>query len=354
MTKTVLTIIAVIGLLSATVWADKDRTKELDRINAATPVLNELIAAPDKGVSEDILAKARCVAVIPSEKKAGFVFGVTYGKGVATCRTANGWSAPAPIKIQGGSWGAQIGGEAVDVVMLIMNQRGMDALLNHKFKIGADVSGAAGPIGREAAASTDWTMKAEVLTYSRAHGAFAGATLNGAAITQDMDDTNALYGRDVTFQNILNGKVRPPAGTQAFLQTVARDFRAAKVAERRENSSSSTASGSGGVTGALTGRGEAAKPAHPESVARAAGTGAASSPDAATPVSDAKQVQQDLATAIKDKIGDDGNNIVIAVNAKTVRLSGTVPSDDDRSKVIDIARSKAGDRNVDASGLKVK
>jgi SH3 domain-containing YSC84-like protein 1 len=241
MNKHVLTLIAVLSMLSATMWADKDRTKELDRINAATDVLNEIVAAPDKGIAEDILAKAKCVAVIPSLKKGGFIFGANYGKGVATCRTAHGWSAPAPIKTEGGSWGAQIGGEAVDVVMLVMNQKGMESLLNSKFKIGADVSGAAGPVGREAAANTDWKMKSEVLTYSRARGAFAGITLNGAAIVQDKDDTNALFGRDVDFRSILNGSVPPPAGTQAFLRTVARDFHEAREAHNEKKSSSSSA-----------------------------------------------------------------------------------------------------------------
>ncbi len=235
MRKTIFAVLAVLSVLAATVWAAEDRAKELDRIHAATDVLNEIMATPDKGIPEDILSKADCVAIVPSMMKGGFIVGASYGKGVATCRSAKGWSAPAPIKLEGGSLGFQIGGEAVDVVMLVMNQKGMDQLLNSKFKIGADVSGAAGPVGREAAANTDWKMRAEVLTYSRARGAFAGVSLNGTAVTQDTDDTKALYGRDVAFRSILNGSVPPPAGTQTFLQTVARDFHEARVAEREKN-----------------------------------------------------------------------------------------------------------------------
>lgn len=344
-------VLSLLGLLATTLWAADDRAKELDRINAASNVLNELIKAPDKGAPEDVLASAKCVAVVPSLMKGGFIFGANYGKGVATCRTAKGWSAPAPITIKGGSWGAQIGGEAVDLVMLVMNDKGMQNLLDSKFKIGADVSGAAGPIGREAAANTDWKMRSEVLTYSRARGAFAGITLNGAAITQDTDDTKLLYGRDVPFRTILTGAVPPPRGTQAFLRTVAHDFAVSKAAER---SKSATAGSSGGVTGTLTGHGEEAKPAPPRSVGSAAGSGAAASPSAATPVSDAKQVQDEVATALKDQLGNDANGIVVSVNAKSIRLSGSVPNNDMKAKAIQIVQSKAGDRTVDASGLNAK
>lgn len=190
------------------------------RIHAAAKVLDEIMASPDKGIPEDALATAKCIAVVPSMIKGGFVVGGRYGKGVATCRTARGWSAPAPITIAGGSWGLQFGGEAVDLVMLVMNQKGMDALLSSKFKLGADASVAAGPVGRHAEGSTDVKMRAEVLTYSRARGVFAGIELNGAVVKQDDDETRVLYGKMVPFRAILAGKVPAPAAAQPFLAAV--------------------------------------------------------------------------------------------------------------------------------------
>ncbi len=344
-------------LVATLAWAAEDyRQKELDRIRSATEVLNSIVQsnAADKGVPEDILAKAQCVAVVPSLKKGGFIVGAQYGKGLATCRTAKGWSAPAPINIKGGSWGAQIGAEEVDLVMLVVNRHGMDQLLNSKFKIGADVSGAAGPIGREAEASSNWKMQSEVLTYSRARGAFAGITLNGAAVTQDTADTKVLYGKDVPFRTILTGAVPPPAGTHTFLNAVAHDFAVSKTHEREKQTASASSSGSGGVAGAMTGHGEEAKPAPPRSVASASQSGANSGPYAATPVSDARQVQDEIAGAMKDKLGSDADSVVIAVNKNTIRLSGTVPSNDARDQAIKVAQSRAGDRTVDASSLKVK
>src|SRR5438270_3575198 len=190
------------------------------RIDAAAKVLDEIMATPDKGIPEDALASAKCIAVVPSMIKGGFIVGGRYGKGVATCRTARGWSAPAPITIAGGSWGLQFGGEAVDLVMLVMNQKGMDALLSSKFKLGAGASAAAGPIGREAAAGTDWKMKSEILSYSRARGVFAGVDINGSKIAQDRDETRVLYGKLVPFATILSGKVTPPRGCDPFLAAV--------------------------------------------------------------------------------------------------------------------------------------
>jgi lipid-binding SYLF domain-containing protein len=190
------------------------------RIESASNVLNEIMSAPDKGIPEEILGSAKCVAVVPSLLKGGFVFGGAHGKGMATCRTADGWSAPAPFTITGGSFGLQIGVQGVDLVMLIMNEKGMQALLSSKFKLGADASAAAGPVGRHAEASTDWKMRAEVLTYSRARGLFAGVTINGAAIRQDEDSTRELYGRLVPFKTILTGAVTTPAGGEPFIATV--------------------------------------------------------------------------------------------------------------------------------------
>ena len=152
--------------------------------------------------------------------KAGFVVGGRYGKGFATCRTNSGWSAPAPITIAGGSWGLQIGGEAVDLVMLVMNDKGMQHLLSSKFKLGAEGSVAAGPVGRQAEANTDWKMRSEVLSYSRSRGVFAGLELNGAVVKQDKDDTQILYGKEVPFKNILSGSVQAPEGSHHFLATL--------------------------------------------------------------------------------------------------------------------------------------
>jgi lipid-binding SYLF domain-containing protein len=196
--------------------------KVLARLDDSSKILNELLGAPDNGIPDDVFKNAKCVAVVPSMVKGGFVFGAEHGRGVATCRTDKGWSAPAMFVITGGSWGAQIGGQAVDLVMLIMNQRGMNDLLSSKFKLGGNGSVAAGPVGRDASASTDWKMKAEVLTYSRARGLFAGLTLDGAVIKQDDDSTGALYGHQIGFRQTLMGQVPPPAGSETFLATVRR------------------------------------------------------------------------------------------------------------------------------------
>jgi len=220
-----LTLMGVLlaALCSAMYAKDKDDDKASEpvkRIDAAATVLDEIMGAPDKGIPKEVLESAKCVAVVPSMVKGGFIVGARYGKGIATCRTSSGWSAPAPFTVAGGSWGLQIGGEAVDVVMLVMNDKGMEHLLSSKFKLGAEGSAAAGPVGRQAEANTDWKMRSEVLTYSRARGIFAGLELNGAVIKQDDDDTRILYGKEVSFKDILQGRVPPPAGSQRFLATV--------------------------------------------------------------------------------------------------------------------------------------
>lgn len=204
-------------------WAQSDQKEESDiqkRIRSAADVLNEIMAVKEKSIPDKIMNDSKCIAVIPSMVKIAIGFGGNHGRGVATCRTPNGWSAPAPLTITGGSWGLQIGGQAIDLVMVVMNQKGMDALLSSKFKVGADASAAAGPVGREAAANTDWKMKAEVLSYSRARGIFAGIDLSGAKIAQDRDETRVLYGRMVPFATILNGKVEAPSGSEPFLAAV--------------------------------------------------------------------------------------------------------------------------------------
>lgn len=210
-------VVLLVVCLTGVSQAEGDRDKIMERVQAAGTVLDEIMAAPDKGIPEEILGSADCVAVVPSLLKGGFVLGAAYGQGVASCRTANGWSAPAFFSVKGGSVGLQIGGQAVDLIMVIMNERGMRALLSSKFELGADASAAAGPVGRHAQAQTDWKMRAQVLTYSRARGIFAGISLNGAVIAQNKDDTRTFYGRMVPFRTLLLGRMAAPAAAQPFL-----------------------------------------------------------------------------------------------------------------------------------------
>lgn len=204
-------------VISATCFAQGDRAKTIDRVQQAGTVLDEIMAAPDSGIPEEIFSSAKCIAVVPTLLKGGFGIGGAYGKGVASCRNEKGWSAPAFFSVKGGSFGLQIGGEAVDMIMVIMNDDGMKALLSSKFKLGADGSVAAGPVGRHAEGSTDWKMRAQVLTYSRARGVFAGLSVNGSVITQGSDDTRAFYGRMVPFKTILNGDIASPKEADSFL-----------------------------------------------------------------------------------------------------------------------------------------
>jgi lipid-binding SYLF domain-containing protein len=217
--KKAITLVALLSLTSIG-WAATDREATNDRLDHAGSVLNEIMAAPDKGIPEEVLEHAKCIAVVPHLLKGGFIFGAENGRGVATCRSANGWSAPIFFAITGGSWGLQIGVEGVDLVMIIQNERGMRQLLSSKFELGADASAAAGPVGRHASANTDWKMDAEILTYSRARGAFAGLTLNGASIRHDEDSTRAIYGHDISNARILKGEVVMPASARSFLDAV--------------------------------------------------------------------------------------------------------------------------------------
>jgi lipid-binding SYLF domain-containing protein len=201
---------------------EKDDTKAVDRVKAAGTVLDEIESAPDQGIPEEVLGSAECVAVIPTMLKGGFIVGARYGRGVASCRTPKGWSAPAFFVLEGGSFGLQIGGQAVDLVMLVMNQDGMRNLLSSKFKLGADASVAAGPVGRHAAADTDWKLKAQVLSYSRARGAFAGLELNGAVLDQDKNSTREFYGRMVPFKTSLSGTIDAPHEAYPFLSVLAK------------------------------------------------------------------------------------------------------------------------------------
>jgi lipid-binding SYLF domain-containing protein len=212
-------LIALVVLLSTTA-ALADRDDNVERLENSATVIKEIMAAPDSGVPEEIITHAKCIAVIPSMLKAAFGVGGAYGKGVASCRTDKGWSAPAFFTLRGGSFGFQIGGQAADIVMLIMNDRGMDDLLQSKVKLGADASVAAGPVGRHADASTDWKMRAEVLTYSRTRGAFAGISLNGAVLNQNRNDTRDFYGKMVPFRVILRGEIESPKDAALWRDTL--------------------------------------------------------------------------------------------------------------------------------------
>ena len=221
--KRFLAVVALLCVASIVLASDPDEeNKAEDRIKAAANVLDEIQSAPDQGVPEEVLGSAECVAIVPSMLKGGFIVGARYGRGVASCRTPKGWSAPAFFTVQGGSVGLQIGGQAVDLVMLIMNQDGMRNLLSSKFKLGADASVAAGPVGRHAAADTDWKLRAQVLSYSRARGAFAGLELSGAAIKQDKDSTREFYGRMVPFKTALTGTIDAPVNAYPLLSTLAK------------------------------------------------------------------------------------------------------------------------------------
>jgi lipid-binding SYLF domain-containing protein len=223
--KRLLLLWVVVGLAATAFAADEKAGKESkaqDRVQAAADVLNEIQGAPDQGIPAEVLGSAECVAVVPSMLKGGFVVGARYGRGLASCRTPKGWSAPAFFSVKGGSFGLQIGGQAVDLVMLIMNKDGMHKLLSSQFKLGADASVAAGPVGRHAAADTDWKMRAQILSYSRARGIFAGLELNGAVVRQDKDSTREFYGHMVTSKAALEGEIEPPATAYPFLQTLAK------------------------------------------------------------------------------------------------------------------------------------
>jgi lipid-binding SYLF domain-containing protein len=207
----------------------EDKGKLNDRLAAATSVINEVMGSPDKSIPQSILAGAKCVVVVPAYKKAAFIFGGQYGQGVATCRTPRGWSAPVFVQLAGGSFGWQIGGQSTDLILVAMNVNGLQNMLKNKFKLGADASASAGPVGRNAAADTDWTMKAEFLTYSRSQGLFAGIDLSGTVLSQNEDDTRAEYGSNVPFGEVLHGNVPTPVNARPFVHTVARYFVVAKA-----------------------------------------------------------------------------------------------------------------------------
>ena len=236
MKKTIsLILMGFMGMVGTYAWAGSAREDSVARLQSSVEVLQAIMATPDKGIPEEVLNSAKCILVVPNLIKGGFILGAKHGRGVASCRTTNGWSAPAFVSVGGGSAGLQIGVEGVDLVMLIMNDQGFQHLLSSKFELTGEASGAAGPVGRHASAGTDWKMNTEVLTYSRSKGAFAGLTLEGAVVRQDDDSTRAIYGKNVEFRKVLSGKVATPKSADAFMKAVSEARQQARIAEANED-----------------------------------------------------------------------------------------------------------------------
>jgi lipid-binding SYLF domain-containing protein len=219
--------------LSSSIFANAASSKQdlQDRIEAAKNVLDQIMGAEDNTIPQNILQQATCVGVVPGMIKGAFVFGAQYGQGVVTCRTGHGWSAPVFIRLAGGSWGLQIGGQSTDLILVAVNNRGFQDLLKSKFKIGADASAAAGPVGRAGQAATDWKMNAELLSYSRNKGIFAGISLDGTGVSQNKVDTETFYGAPQSFENVLKGNVAVPDSAVEFIRDVARHFTESKQAQ---------------------------------------------------------------------------------------------------------------------------
>ena len=228
-------LMGFIVLVGTLAWAGSGREDSVARLQSSVEVLHAIMATPDKGIPEEVLSNAKCILVVPNLIKGGFIFGGKHGRGVATCRTAEGWSAPAFVSVGGGSWGLQIGVEGVDLVMLVMNEQGFQHLLSSKFELTGEGSVAAGPVGRHASAGTDWKMNTEMLTYSRSKGVFAGLTLEGAVVQQDDDSTRAIYGKNMKFRNILSGKASTPKSADAFMKAVSEAGQQAHIAEAKED-----------------------------------------------------------------------------------------------------------------------
>lgn len=229
-----LLLVSFIGLVGSYAWAGSAREDSVARLQSSVDVLHAIMAIPDKGIPEEVLSNAKCIVVVPDLVKGGFIFGAKHGRGVASCRTSDGWSAPAFVSVGGGSWGLQIGVEGVDLVMLVMNDQGFQHLLSSKFQLTGEGSAAAGPVGRHASAGTDWKMNTQVLTYSRSKGAFAGLTLEGAVVQQDDDSTRSVYGKNMKFRNILSGKVSTPKSADAFMKAVSDAGQQARIAEAQD------------------------------------------------------------------------------------------------------------------------
>ncbi len=226
--KKVIASISVCFLLTCSAFAASSRLDLQARVDAAKTVLEQIMAAQDRSIPLNILQSATCVGVVPGMLKGAFIFGGQYGQGVVTCRTGHGWSAPVFIRMAGGSFGFQIGGQSTDLVLVAVNHKGFQDLLKSKFKIGGDASAAAGPVGRAGQAATDWKMNAELLSYSRNKGLFAGIDLDGTSVSQNKENTEVYYGADHSFESILDGNVAVPAGAVPFVKSVAHYFVEAK------------------------------------------------------------------------------------------------------------------------------
>jgi lipid-binding SYLF domain-containing protein len=224
-----LLIVTTLGLLVTLTAVASDREDDVKRTQKAAQVFREIMNTPDKGIPQDLLRTAKCIAIIPGDIKFAFVFGGSYGRGLATCRTGHGWSAPMFLAIDGGSVGYQIGGSSTDIVMLFMNDHALQSLVGDKFKLGADASVAAGPVGRTAAAGTDVRLTAEILSYSRAKGVFAGVALDGTVVQADKSGDNSMYGHDVDRHEILNGKIAVPSSAQPLVNEIGRYVREPKA-----------------------------------------------------------------------------------------------------------------------------
>jgi SH3 domain-containing YSC84-like protein 1 len=229
-----LLLIGAITLSNGSLWAAIGHQDSIERLRMSSDVLHSIMSAPDKGIPEEVVTGAKCIVVVPHLVMGGFIVGGEHGRGIASCRTAGGWSAPAFVSVGGGSAGLQIGLEGVDLVMLVMNDQGFQHLLSSKFQISGDASAAAGPVGRHASAGTDWKLNSEILTYSRSRGVFAGITLDGAVVEQDTDSTRAIYGSNRSFRAILSGKVQAPKSTLGFMNAVGNTGRAGTIAEVKE------------------------------------------------------------------------------------------------------------------------
>src|SRR6202140_1751978 len=226
-----LLLMNLIGLVGTLAWAGSAREDTVERMQKSVDVLQSIMATPDRGIPEEVLTGSKCILVVPNLIKGGFIIGGKHGRGVASCRTPEGWSAPAFVSVGGGSWGLQIGVEGVDLVMVVMNEQGFQHLLSSKFELTGEGSVAAGPVGRHASAGTDWKMNTEMLTYSLSKGAFAGLTLEGAVVQEDNDSTRAIYGKDKAFRTILDGKTSTPKSGEAFVHAVAEAGQQARIAE---------------------------------------------------------------------------------------------------------------------------
>lgn len=226
--------VILIATLAAALGFAQERSPNT-RLDNATTALREIMGSPDKGIPEELIEKAQCVIVVPDLLKAAFIVGGKYGRGYATCRTNHGWSGPAGVRIEGGSFGFQLGGSATDLVMLVMNRKGAERLMSDKFTIGGEIAGAAGPVGRHIGANTDIAMHAEILTWSRSRGLFGGISLDGATLRPDKSEDRALYGRDVSQRDILEGRVRDARAGREFVALVSRISQPgeARVAENR-------------------------------------------------------------------------------------------------------------------------